>query len=185
MSTQTVAPSDSKPENAGAFVRSGKFLTFFLSEEEYGFEILKVHEIIGLLPITRVPQTQQCLKGVVNLRGKVIPVVDLRLKFGMPAAEATSETCIIVVHIRGIDVGVIVDRVSEVIDIRDGEIEPAPSFGNGFNTDFILGIGNTQERVRILLNIDRVLPSGDLFQCEEMPLPALKTGPQQQSETAA
>jgi purine-binding chemotaxis protein CheW len=101
---------------------------------------------------------------VINLRGKVIPVVDLRLKFGMPAMESTSETCIIVVHIRGNEVGVIVDRVSEVIDIRDGEIEPAPSFGNGFNTDFILGIGTTQEKVRILLDIDRVLPSGELFQ---------------------
>lgn len=169
-----MAPSESKPEYAAALVRGGKFLTFFLSGEEYGIEILKVHEIIGLLPITRVPHTQLCLKGVINLRGKVIPVVDLRLKFGMPAAETTSETCIIVAHIRGIDVGVIVDRVSEVIDIRDDEIEPAPSFGTGFETDFILGIGNTQEKVQILLDIDRVLPSGDLFQCEETPAPAVK-----------
>ena len=167
MSTQPVTPAGLKPETGATPVRGGKFLTFFLSGEEYGIEILKVHEIIGLLPITRVPQTQCCLKGVINLRGKVIPVVDLRLKFGMPPTESTSETCIIVVHIHGIDVGVIVDRVSEVIDIRDGEIEPAPSFGNGFNTDFILGIGNTQEKVRILLNIDRVLPSGELFQFED------------------
>jgi purine-binding chemotaxis protein CheW len=184
MSTQTVAPSDSKPENVAALVRGGKFLTFFLSGEEYGIEILKVHEIIGLLPITRVPQTQRCLKGVINLRGKVIPVVDLRLKFGMPAAESTSETCVIVVHIHGIDVGVIVDRVSEVIDIHDGEIEPAPSFGSGFNSDFILGIGNTQERVRILLNIDRVLPSGELFQCEETAIPAALTGSPQNATAA-
>ncbi len=167
MSVQTVTASVLNAERDTSPIRGGKFLTFFLSGEEYGIEILKVHEIIGLLPITRVPQTQHCLKGVINLRGKVIPVVDLRLKFGMPSAESTSETCIIVVHIRGIDVGVVVDRVSEVIDVRDGEIEPAPSFGNGFNTDFILGIGNTQEKVRILLDIDRVLPSGDLFQFEE------------------
>ncbi len=164
MSTSTVTPSKDKPEAGAPVLQGGKFLTFFLSGEEYGIEILKVHEIIGLLPITRVPHTQSCLKGVINLRGKVIPVVDLRLKFGMQAVDSTSETCIIVVHIRGADVGVIVDRVSEVLDIRDGEIEPAPSFGNGFNNDFILGIGNTQEKVRILLDIDRVLPSGELFQ---------------------
>ena len=164
MSTPTETPSNEKIENGSTPVRGGKFLSFFLSGEEYGIEALKVHEIIGLLPITRVPHTQSCIKGVINLRGKVIPVVDLRLKFGMPAMESTSETCIIVVHIRGNEVGVIVDRVSEVIDIRDGEIEPAPSFGNGFNTDFILGIGTTQEKVRILLDIDRVLPSGELFQ---------------------
>jgi purine-binding chemotaxis protein CheW len=164
MSTPTVTSSSDKPETGTAPVQGGKFLTFFLSGEEYGIEILKVHEIIGLLPITRVPHTQSCLKGVINLRGKVIPVVDLRLKFGMPAADATSETCVIVVHIRGVEVGVMVDRVSEVIDIRDGEIEPSPCFGNGFNTDFILGIGNTQERVRILLDIGRVLPAEELFQ---------------------
>jgi len=164
MSTQTVTPSNERAQHQGALMQGGKFLTFFLSGEEYGIEILKVHEIIGLLPITRVPHTQTCLKGVVNLRGKVIPVVDLRLKFGMPTIESTSETCIIVVHIRGIEVGVMVDKVSEVIDVRDGEIEPAPTFGTGFNTDFILGIGNTQEKVRILLDIERVLPSEELFQ---------------------
>jgi purine-binding chemotaxis protein CheW len=167
MSVQTVTAADLKAESDTQPIRGGKFLTFFLSGEEYGIEILKVHEIIGLLPITRVPRTYYCLKGVINLRGKVIPVVDLRLKFEMPSAESTSETCIIVVRIRGIDVGVIVDRVSEVIYIRDGEIEPAPSFGNGFNTDFILGIGNTQEKVRILLAIDRVLSSSELFQFED------------------
>jgi purine-binding chemotaxis protein CheW len=185
MNAQTEIPGGSRPENGGVTARGGKFLTFFLSGEEYGIEILKVHEIIGLLPITRVPQTQQCLKGVVNLRGKVIPVVDLRLKFGMPPVEWTSQTCIIVVHIHGIEVGVIVDRVSEVIDIHDGGIAPAPAFGNGFNTDFIHGIGNTQERVRILLNIDRVLPSGDLFQIEEPSTSVGKIDSQPQEETAA
>ncbi len=185
MSSTTMTSPGEQSENVAATVRGGKFLTFFLSGEEYGIEILKVHEIIGLLPITRVPQVQRCLKGVINLRGKVIPVVDLRLKFGMPAAEATSETCIVVVHIHGIDVGVIVDRVSEVIDIHDGEIEPAPSFGTGFNTDFILGIGNTQEKVRILLNIDRVLPSGELFQCEDTAVSTTKTGFQPQSAAPA
>lgn len=163
MSTHSAAPS-AKVESHATSVQGGKFLTFFLAGEEYGIEILKVHEIIGFYPITRVPHTQECLKGVINLRGKVIPVIDLRSRFGMPAVDSTSETCIIVVHKRGVEVGVMVDRVSEVIDIRDGEIEPAPSFGNGVNTEFILGIGTTQQKVRILLDIDRVIPSGEFLQ---------------------
>jgi len=163
MGAETISSTEKNMENGALMIQGGKFLTFFLSGEEYGIEILKVYEIIGMLPITRVPQTQLCLKGVINLRGKVIPVVDLRLKFGMPAAEFTGETCIIVVHIHGVDVGIIVDRVSEVIDIPTQDIEPSPAFGNGFNSDFILGIGKTQEKVRILLNIDLVLPSDELF----------------------
>jgi purine-binding chemotaxis protein CheW len=156
-----------KQDNASGYMRSGKFLTFFLAGEEYGIEILKVHEIIGLLPITRVPQIQNFMRGVINLRGKVIPILDARLKFGMPAIEATSETCIIVVHIRGVEIGIIVDRVSEVVDIPEGEIEPAPAFGAGFNTEYILGIGKTQDRVKILLNIDRMLLGTEVSQFEE------------------
>jgi purine-binding chemotaxis protein CheW len=156
-----------KQDGALSAIRSGKFLTFFLAGEEYGIEILKVHEIIGLLPITRVPQTRKYMRGVINLRGKVIPIFDARLKFGMPAIEGTNETCIIVVHIRGVEVGVIVDRVSEVVDIPEGEIEPAPAFGAGFNTEYILGIGKSQGRVKILLNIDRMLPSNELSQHDD------------------
>ena len=155
-------------EKSNAVVRGGKFLTFFLSEEEYGIEILKVHEIIGRQPITRVPHTRKYLKGVINLRGKVIPIVDARLKFGMPAVEGTNETCIIVVHLHGVEVGIVVDRVSEVIDIPDGETEPAPAFGTGCNTDYILGIGKAQGRVLILLDIDRVLLANELTHFEEM-----------------
>jgi len=148
-------------------LRGGKFLTFFLAGEEYGIQILNVHEIISLHPITRVPRVQDYLKGVINLRGKIIPVIDLRLRFGMDAAEPTPETCIIVVHIRGFEVGVIVDRVSEVVDILDEEIEPAPAFGADCNTDFILGIGKLRESVKILLDIERVLPSGEWMQNED------------------
>jgi len=146
----------------------GKYLTFFLSEEEYGIEILKVHEIIGKHPITRVPHTQKYIKGVINLRGKVIPIVDARLKFGMPAVADTNETCIIVVSIHGTEVGIIVDRVSEVVDIANEDTEQAPSFGSGCNTDYILGIGKVQERVMILLNIDRVLLANELTYFEEI-----------------
>jgi purine-binding chemotaxis protein CheW len=161
-----VAAGTNSGQDEGTKLQGGKFLTFFLSGEEYGIEILKVQEIIGLHPITRVPHVQNYLKGVINLRGKVIPVIDLRLRFGMETVDGTSETCIIVVHIRGVEVGVIVDRVSEVIDIRDEEIEPAPSFGADCSTDFILGIGKTQDSVKILLDIERVLPSGEILQNE-------------------
>jgi purine-binding chemotaxis protein CheW len=142
----------------------GKFLTFFLAGEEYGIEILKVHEIIGMMPITRVPRTPQFIRGVINLRGKVIPIVDLRLKFGMESVEQTAETCIIVVHVEGIEMGIVVDRVSEVLNIAGGEIEDAPSFGEDVNTDYILGIGKTQAKVKILLDIDRVLSTQDVVQ---------------------
>jgi purine-binding chemotaxis protein CheW len=136
---------------------AGKFLTFYLAGEEYGIEILKVHEIIGMMTVTGVPQTPHFVRGVINLRGKVIPVVDLRLKFGMEGKELTSETCIIVVTIHGVQTGIIVDKVSEVLNIPASDIEEVPSFGDGVRTDYILGIGKLQNRVRILLSIDRVL----------------------------
>ena len=154
--------SPAAPQGAANRTRGGKFLTFFLAGEEYGIEILKVHEIIGMMAITPVPRTPHFIRGVINLRGKVIPVVDLRLKFGMAAQEQTSETCIIVVQTHGIQMGIVVDKVSEVLDIAVQEIEEAPSFGTEVNTDYILGIGKTQGRVRILLDIEKALASGDV-----------------------
>ena len=143
--------------------QGGKFLTFFLAGEEYGLEILKVFEIIGMLPITRVPRTPSCIRGVINLRGKVIPIVDLREKFGMPAAGDAAETCIIVVQVQGVQIGVVVDRVSEVAHIAASEIEPPPSFGADVPTDFLLGLGKANDRVRLLLDIDRVLTTQDVL----------------------
>ena len=124
-----------------------KFLTFFLEEEEYGIEILSVREIVGLLPVTPVPQTPAYVEGVVNLRGQVIPVVDLRLRFDMPGIEATDETCIIVVHSGGAQLGVIVDKVSEVRDIVAQDIVDAPTLGNEINTEYVSGIGKAGNRV--------------------------------------
>src|SRR5512136_473784 len=114
----------------------GKFLTFFLAGEEYGIEILSVHEIIGMMPITSVPGTPDYILGIINLRGKIIPIVDLRRKFGMESKAQTSETCIIVVHVQGVEVGTVVDRVSEVLSIPAEDIEPPPSFGRDVNTDY-------------------------------------------------
>ena len=144
----------------------GKYLTFQLSEEGYGIGILKVREIIGLLPVTPVPQTPGFLKGVINLRGQVIPVVDLRLKFGLMEEEHTERTSIIVVEVKGltgnIPIGIVVDQVSEVINIQAREIEPAPSFGVSINTGFILGMAKTESGVKILLNIDQILSAEEL-----------------------
>lgn len=142
--------------------RAGKYLTFFLAGEEYGLEILKVQEIIGMMDVTPVPRTPEFIRGVINLRGKVIPIVELRSKFEMNTVDYTDETCIIVVQTHGLQMGIIVDKVSEVMDIPDDDIEDSPSFGNDVRTDYILGIGKSQDRVKLLLDIDKVLSSEEL-----------------------
>ncbi len=134
----------------------GKYLTFKLDGEEYGLEILKVREIVKIIDITSVPQMPGYVKGVVNLRGKVIPVIDLRLRFGLSEAEYNDETCIIVVNV-GTEMGVVVDTVQEVLDITDQQIEPPPSVGAHVDTEFILGMGKVGDRVKILLDIECVL----------------------------
>ena len=145
----------------------GKYLTFVLGDEEYGLQILKVREIIGLMEITSVPQTPVFIKGVINLRGKVIPVIDLRLKFGMEEAEPTEETCIIVVDIAGALTGMLVDTVSEVLDVTVDQIEPPPSFGSSVDNGFILGMGKIKGKVKILLDIDKVLSPEELTMSSE------------------
>lgn len=158
----TAEPARAEARSKPATARGGKFLTFFLDVEEYGIEILKVQEIIGVMAITPVPRTPDFIRGVVNLRGKIIPIVDIRLKLAMAAMPQTEETCIIVVKARGIEMGIIVDKVSEVADIASGEIQDAPSFGENVNTDYILGIGKSEGKVRLLLDIDRVLSARDI-----------------------
>ena len=154
------------PQGSAAAARAGKYLTFSLAEAEYGLEILKVREINGFLDITAVPQTPHHVKGVINLRGQVIPVVDLRAKFGMETTEVTDQTCIIVVEITQKDqtfnTGIVVDRVREVLDIAGQDIEEAPEFGDSVNTDFILGMGKIGDSVKILLDIDAVLGADNL-----------------------
>ena len=141
--------------------KEGKYLTFTMAEEEYGIGILKIKEIIGMMPITTVPQTPEFVKGVINLRGKVIPVVDLRLRFGMDSIDYTERTCIIVVEIEGqsgtVMIGIVVDSVSEVLNIKGDDIEETPTFGTKLNTDYILGMAKMEGGVKILLDIDRVL----------------------------
>lgn len=145
---------------------AGKYLTFRLGDEEYGLEILKVQEIIQIQAITKVPRTPEYVRGVINLRGKVIPVVDLRRKFGLPAIPDTEKTCIIVVQIHQGDatvtMGVLIDEVKEVLDIAAGNIENTPGFGANIDTQFILGMGKIGSSVKILLDIDKVLSVQDI-----------------------
>lgn len=141
--------------------KAGMYLTFKLADEEYGVEILKVREIIGFMKITAIPQMPGYMKGVINLRGKVIPVIDLRLKFGLNEVAQTDQTCIIVVDI-GTEVGVIVDTVSEVLDISADDIDAPPAMSSGTDTTFILGMGKVGEEVKILLNINKVLSQAEM-----------------------
>jgi purine-binding chemotaxis protein CheW len=147
--------------------RAGKYLTFGLGNEEFAIQVLRVREIMGVQQITAVPQTPGYVKGVINLRGKVIPVVDLRLKFGLPEIEYTQRTCIIVVQIESgsgkVQIGVIVDAVSEVLTLQSGEIENTPDFGSGVATPYLLGMAKIKGKVKILLDIDKVLAVEDML----------------------
>ncbi len=141
---------------------AGTYPVFGMSGEEYGLEVLRVREIVGMADITSVPRVPSFIKGVINLRGEVIPVMDLRLKFGMPTGERTPDNCIVVATLGGTDIGLIVDRVSEVFDISAEEIQEMPSLGADVDTGFILGIGKVGNRVIILLNADRLLGATEL-----------------------
>lgn len=152
--------------------KEGKFLTFVLGNEEYGIPILKVREIIGLMEITQVPRTPDFIKGVINLRGKIIPVMDLRLKFGLEEKEYNERTCIIVVEIDVAQarrqVGIAVDTVSEVVNIQKGEIEPPPRYGVQIEEGFLIGMGKVKGKVVMLLDIEKVLNSEELAALKEM-----------------
>jgi len=152
--------------NRGKDLKGGKFLTFLMANEKYGLEILKVREIIGMMDVTSVPTTPAFVRGVINLRGKVIPVIDLRLKFGLEAKEDNDRTCIIVMQLgrsaQDMTMGIIVDEVSDVLDIGQDQIEPAPLFGADIRTDFILGMGKVDQRVVTLLDMDRVLTEQEI-----------------------
>ena len=153
--------------NAAAIVehRAGKYLTFRLGKEDFAIQVLKVREIVGIQDITSVPQMPSYVKGVINLRGKVIPVVDLRLKFSLPEREYTQRTCIIVVQVQSggvaVQTGVIVDEVSEVLNIVASEIEDTPDFGEDVHTPYLLGVAKVKGNVKMLLEIDQVLANSE------------------------
>jgi purine-binding chemotaxis protein CheW len=155
--SSAAAPSDA---------RAGKYLTFQLANEEFGIRVLKVREIMGLQEITAVPQTPVHIKGVINLRGKVVPVIDLRLKFALEAAAYTQRTCIIVTQVQGesglVLMGIVVDAVSEVLNLSGPEIEDTPDFGEDITGQYLLGMAKVKGKVKILLDIDKVLSTQEL-----------------------
>lgn len=149
-----------------AVASSMQYVTFSLADELFGVEVTRTREILSLTPVTKVPQTPDYLLGVINLRGQVVPVVDMRLKLGLPAGKETEDTCIIVVEVmvddESIVVGARADAVREVLEIRADQIEPPPRLGTRLNTAFITGMGKIDEQFIILLNIDRIFSSDEL-----------------------
>jgi purine-binding chemotaxis protein CheW len=161
---QTATMTEAANERSAA-TRSGKYLTFHLGAEEYGIRVLKVREIVKIQHITGVPDTPAEIRGVINLRGKVIPVIDLRLKFGLAEKEYDQRTCIIVVEAHGRSqglMGIIVDEVSEVLNLQDGDVQDTPDFGKEVETPYLLGMAKVKDKVKILLDIDQVLAASDL-----------------------
>jgi purine-binding chemotaxis protein CheW len=158
---EAVRTVDDKGALKGTPALAGKYLTFALSNEEYGLPVLKVREIIKVMDITQVPQVPSHVRGVINLRGKVIPVIDLRLKFGFPSQDYTERTCIIVVDVNlgasKVMMGIVVDSVSEVLNLTGAEIDDTPEFGDQVTTDYMLGLAKVKGTVKILLDLDRVL----------------------------
>ena len=134
-----------------------KYLTFTVGKEDYGIEISHVTEIIGIQKITDVPDMPACVKGVINLRGKVIPVMDVRLRFGMPEREYDDRTCIVVVNVNGSAVGLVVDTVKEVVDIPANQIELPPEFAESGTQHYIKGLGKSGEDVKILLDVEHLV----------------------------
>jgi purine-binding chemotaxis protein CheW len=150
--------------------RAGKYLIFSLAGEEFGAEVLKIKEIMGLQNITAVPNTASCVRGVINLRGQVIPVLDLRIKFNLPAVEYTQRTCIVVVDTqvagRSVLMGAIVDGVAEVLTLTPEDIVDTPDFGHGADSPYLLGMAKVKGKVKILVDIQQVLSSSDAIELE-------------------
>ena len=139
-----------------------QYVTFTLDDEEYGVEVLKVQEIIGYQGFTRVPSVPSFVKGVINLRGLVVPIVDLRIKLSMQEKAYDNFTVILILEVRGKTIGAIVDAVSDVVNLKEDEVQATPDFASGVSVDFIAGMGRRGDKLIIMLDIDKVLNIGDL-----------------------
>jgi purine-binding chemotaxis protein CheW len=169
MSTATVEPTEQREIRTTYSSEDQQFLTFNLADEYYGVDILKVQEIKGYTTVTRIPNTPDYLKGVLNLRGTIVPIVDLRMKFGMGTTEPTPFTVVVVVNVRNRVMGFLVDAVSDVLDLNAKNIQPPPELGNAVDITFVAGIGNANDRLVTLLDIDRVLTEDELKNVEDLP----------------
>ncbi len=163
MSSECVLADANVPKLQG-----GKFLTFFLGEEEYALEIMKVQEIIGLMQITPVPRTPDSVLGIINLRGKIIPVLDLRRQFDLPAVDHDELTCIVVMQVLDVLVGILVDRVNEVSDLDESHLQEIPEINSDPLSDFMLGVGKIDDRVLMLLAIERVIDQDTLVKMKSV-----------------
>ncbi len=152
----------SKTETAQTAKTFSRFLTFYIDDEQYGLDISRIKEIIALMNITHIPKTPDFVKGVINLRGSIIPVIDIRLKFGMEAKEETVETAIVIYEIDGVSIGFIVDRVEDVISINTDHISDAPDFGTSIDTTFISGIAEVDEGVIMILDLKNIFDHNEL-----------------------
>ena len=163
--------ANTKKVTGPAEAMEGKYLTFTLEKEEFGIGILTVKEIIGMMAITPIPRTPDWVLGVINLRGKVIPVVDLRLKFSMQSRPFDERTCIVVVEMGSgksmLSIGLVVDAVNEVVNIKQDDVEQPPRFGTDTDTQYILGMAKSGDRVKILLDINMVLSGDELILLKE------------------
>ncbi|MGV8906016.1 MAG: chemotaxis protein CheW [Acetobacterium sp.] len=159
---------DIEKNNFEEDTQHGRFLTFSLEEEVFGIEIKYVTEIVGIQSITKVPEVPTYIKGIINLRGKIIPVIDVRLKFGKEAIEYNDRTCIIVIDIQDVSVGLIVDNVEEVLTIDDEAISPPPANKTGFENRFIKGIGMVGGKVQLLLECERLLKNSEMELIEDI-----------------
>ncbi len=143
-----------------------QFLTFKLGDEVYGVDVLQVREVLDAVPVTKVPRSPEFMLGVINLRGSVVPVVDMRRKFGMQAADRSRDTCIVVMEIalegETTVIGALADAVEEVLELTEAQIEPAPKLGTRLNTEFIRGMGKRDEQFIILLDVDRIFSAEEL-----------------------
>ncbi len=158
--------------SAGVLAKPGKYLTFLLGHESYGLPVLQVREIIRLVDITPVPHMPAYIKGVINLRGKLVPVLDLRVRFDLAALEFTESTCIVVTQVKSVSggtmhMGFIVDGVEEVLNLAQGDIEKTPDFGAKLATEYLLGMANVKNKVVALLDIDQVLDPESLEKASE------------------
>jgi purine-binding chemotaxis protein CheW len=147
--------------------QKGRYLTFSLGEEIFGIEIRHVTEIVGIQPITKIPEVPVYVKGIINLRGQIIPVLDMRLKFRKDEMKYTNRTCIIVVEIEGMSVGLIVDNVSEVLTISDENIVEPPDYKTGFQNRYIKNIGRADDGVKLLLDCEKILTNEELLEITE------------------
>ncbi|MDH5564157.1 MAG: chemotaxis protein CheW [Nitrospirota bacterium] len=170
MSTATIEPAEQQDIRTSFSTDDQQFLTFNLAEEYYGVDILKVQEIKGYTNVTKIPNTPDYLKGVLNLRGTIVPIVDLRMKFGMGVTEPTSFTVVVVVNVRNRVMGFLVDAVSDVLDLNAKDIQPPPQLGNTVDISFVAGIGNSSDHLVTLLDIDRVLTDDEVKAVANIPV---------------